>query len=107
MAGIWDADRGSTAKGIVSIKNKCINILTAFIVISISKLGIEQSKFKFRVVKGYSKVIEVYYTSTYARRIIEGIIANKEDLRGNEARAFLAGKIDGDGYVSDTKKKST
>ena len=105
MAGIWDADRGSTAKGIVSIKNKCINILTAFIVISISKLGIEQSKFKFRVVKGYSKVIEVYYTSTYARRIIEGIIANKEDLRGNEARAFLAGKIDGDGYVSDTKKE--
>ena len=105
LAGIWDADRGSTAKGVVSIKNKCIDILTAFIVISISKLGIKQSKFKFRVVKGYGKAVEVYYTSTYVRRIIEGIIANKEDLRGNEARAFLAGKIDGNGYVSDTKKE--
>ena len=105
LAGLWDADRGSTAKGVVSIKNKCINIIAAFIIISTEELKVNQSKIKFRVTRGYGEAIEAYYTSTQIRRMIEEIVHEKEKLRGNEGRAFLAGKIDGDGYIDHIKRE--
>jgi len=47
--------------------------------------------------------LEVYYCSSKARRILEDMVSKKEELTGNYARAFMAGKLDGDGYVNDVK----
>ena len=103
LAGLWDADRGSTAKGVVSIKNKCYVLISGFIVVSVRDLGIDPSKFRARVTEGFSRAIDVYYTSMRARRVLEGITRNKVRLYGNCGRAFIAGKLDGDGYVNELK----
>ena len=103
LAGLWDADRGSTAKGVVSIKNKYYVLISGFIVISIRDLGIDPSKFRARVTEGFSRAIDIYYTSMKGRRVLEEITRNKMRLSGNCGRAFIAGKLDGDGYVNELK----
>jgi len=54
---------------------------------------------------GHSPAIEVYYCSSKARRILEDVVSKKEELTGNYARAFMAGKLDGDSYVNDVKRE--
>jgi hypothetical protein len=105
LAGLWDADKGSSAKGVVNIKNKESQLLAAFIAISTGILDINAGKIRVRLTHGYSVVPEVYYVSSRVRRMLERIVSMKEELEGNNARAFLAGKIDGDGYISDVKRE--
>ena len=105
LAGLWDADRGSMARGVVSVKNESPELLAGFIVVSMRSLGVDIGKFRVRITRGYSEAIDVYYTSMRIRRLLEHIVSIKENLRGNAARAFLAGKIDGDGYVSHVKRE--
>ena len=105
MAGLWDADRGSSAKGVVSLKNKCYALLAGFILVSRECFGISSEKFRARLTFGYSPAIEVYYCSSKARRILEDMVSKKEELTGNYARAFMARKLGGDGYVNDVKRE--
>jgi hypothetical protein len=105
LAGLWDADRGSSAKGVVSLKNRCYELPAGFIVFSRECFGIDSGRFKVRLTIGYSPTIDVYYCSSKVRRKIEDIVFRKEKLMGNYARAFIAGKLDGDGYVNDIKRE--
>jgi len=102
---LWDADRGSTAKGVVSIKNKDYNLIAGFIIVSMSEFGVSPLKFRARVTVGYGRAIDIYYTSMRVRRILEEIVRSKEELTGINAIAFIAGKIDGDGYVDPVKRE--
>lgn len=56
LAGLWDADRGSKARGIVSLKNKCFSLLAGFIIVSEKCLGVRSDKFRIRVTYGYSRL---------------------------------------------------
>ena len=105
LAGLWDADRGSSAKGVVSLKNKCYALLAGFILVSRECFGISSEKFRARLTFGYSPAIEVYYCFSKVRRILEDIVSKKEELTGNYARAFMARKLGGDGYVNDVKRE--
>ena len=99
IAGLWKADRGSTAKGVVAIKNKQWPLLKKFRKF-LEKLG---NKVKEREVVGYSRVKEVYTCDTSLRRQIEHIIKNRETLTREKLLAYFGGMIDGDGTVDANK----
>ena len=99
VAGLWAADRGSTARGVVSIKNKCPALLDAFEEYSLRNFDITRSKFRLRKTKGYSEATDVYYTRLPVRRFIESLVTNRIRLSGQEGLAFLSGKFDGDGSI--------
>ena len=53
LVGIWSADRGSLAKGVVSINNKNEDILNTFIKFSLNNFDITKSKLRKRKIFGY------------------------------------------------------
>ncbi len=102
IAGLWAADKGNFAKGVVAINNKNIDILENFREMSLRNFDIEISKFRQRKIQGYGTSNEVYFTRLPARRFIENLVENRERLSRMEILAFLAGRFDGDGTVSKT-----
>ena len=104
VLGLWNADRSSTAKGIVGVRSKD-NILLEIFRKFLLKLGLTP---KERIVTGYGKTKEVYACSMPLRRIFEWLIENRVELFSNNPElilAYLAGVIDGDGsFIRDKKK---
>ena len=104
LVGIWAADRGSSAKGVVSLKNKSRELLLRFEDVSRSLFGIPWERIRRRVTRGYGEAYEVYYTSMRVRRILEELYANRLMLLvGELGVAYIGGRLDGDGYVSFKK----
>lgn len=102
IAGLWAADRGNFAKGVVAINNSNEALLSNFKEMSLRNFDINESKFRRRIIKGYGTSNELYFTRLPARRFIENIIETRENLHREELLSFLAGKLDGDGTVSKT-----
>ena len=100
IAGLWAADKGNVAKGVVAINNTNTNLLENFKEMSLSNFDIEDSKLRQRTIRGYGISNEVYFTRLPARRFIENLVENREKLPRLEMLAFLAGRLDGDGTVS-------
>ncbi len=96
------ADRCSTAKGVVGIRNKNSKILKHVSDI-FESLNVSIKK---RTVQGYSITKEVYCCNSVLRRFIENfkdkrieILSKKPEL----AHAYFAGVIDGDGSIYGKK----
>jgi len=104
ILGLWKADRCSTAKGIVGLRNKDEILLEEFRKF-FNKLGLQS---KERSVLGYGKTKEVYVCSMPLRRIFEWVAEKRIELLGKDKKlilAYLAGVIDGDGtFISDKRK---
>ncbi len=99
ISGLWSADRGSTAKGVVAVNNKDSNLREAFKRLSLKNFDIDLSKFRERKISGYGETYEVYFTRLPARRFIEELVKKRSDLSSENKLAFLAGRFDGDGTV--------
>lgn len=99
ILGLWKADRCSTAKGIVGLKNKDEELLKVFRNF-IKKIKLEV---KERTVEGYGQTKEVYCCSMPLRRIFEYVSANRVKIFSNKQLilSYLAGIIDGDGSGGD------
>ena len=99
ILGLWKADRCSTAKGIVGLKNKDEELLKVFRNF-IEKIKLEV---KERTVEGYGQTKEVYCCSMPLRRIFEYVSANRVKIFSNKQLilSYLAGIIDGDGSGGD------
>lgn len=97
--GLWKADRCSTAKGIVGLRNTSENLLNLFENF-IRSLDLEVKK---RQVKGYGITNEVYCCSMPLRRIFEYVSDKKFEIFQNVSTdvklAYFAGLIDGDGSI--------
>jgi hypothetical protein len=104
LVGIWAADRGSTAKGVVSLKNTSRELLERFEIVSRKELGVPAERIRVRTTRGFGVAYEVYYTSMKARRTVEKIYADRlRLLRGELGIAYIGGRLDGDGYVNAEK----
>ena len=99
VAGLWATDRGSTAKGVVSIKNRNPVLLQNFKEYSLKNFDISESRFRQRTTMGYSEGTDLYFTRLPVRRFLEGIVRNRIRLGVALALAYLVGKLDGDGSV--------
>lgn len=99
IAGLWSADRGSTAKGVVAINNKNDTLRSNFRDYSLRNFDIREGKFREREINGYGRTFEVYFTRLPVRKFIERIAKQRESLSKKNKLAFLAGKLDGDGTV--------
>ena len=99
ILGLWNADRCSTAKGIVGLRSKDDSLLEAFRKF-FKKLGLQP---KERTVIGYGKTKEVYVCSMPLRRIFEWARKNRLKLFGKRELilAYVAGLFDGDGSSGD------
>ena len=99
ILGLWKADRCSTAKGIVGLRNKDSKLLNAFGKF-INKMQLET---KERTVTGYGKTKEIYCCSMPLRRILEFIAQNRLELLDNQnlVLSYIAGLIDGDGSTGN------
>ena len=93
ILGLWNADRCSTAKGIVGLRSKDDSLLEAFRKF-FKKLGLQS---KERTVIGYGKTKEVYVCSMPLRRIFEWARKNRLKLFGKRELilAYVAGLFDG------------
>ena len=100
IAGLWAADRGSLAKGVVSINNSNKALIDTFIETSLNNFDINASKIRKRVIQGYGTSNEAYFTRLPARKFIESIVINRSNLLRQNKLAFLAGRLDGDGTVN-------
>ena len=102
IIGLWKADKCSTAKGIVGIRNKNEKLLTYFKNF-IEELGLQA---KIREIKGYGITKEVYVCSMPLRRIFEYISEHRlEILNEDLIPSYFAGLIDGDGTIIRDKRK--
>ncbi len=99
LVGIWSADRGSLAKGVVSLNNKNQNILDTFVKFSLKNFDITDSKIRRRKIFGYGISNEVYFTRLPARRFLENMFKNRSQLKRENLLAYFAGRLDGDGTV--------
>lgn len=101
--GLWMADRCSTAKGVVGIRN------TNPILLEETRrfLGSLNMKIKEREVRGYSLTREVYCCNSQLRRFLEELSSTKEVLLSQPDLlfAYFGGLIDGDGTID--AKRST
>ena len=102
LAGIWAADRGSLAKGVVSINNKSMEILSSFEDFCLRNFDIENNRIRKRIIKGFGISNETYFTRMPARRFIEFLVQNRHKLSNKKAYAYLAGRLDGDGSVDSS-----
>lgn len=106
LAGLWKADRCSTAKGIVGIRSKDSELLTH--VSEILENYFDKAKLRKRDIKtGFSPTSEVYVCSCVLRRRIEALINERNsvfDKRDDATASFLAGLFDGDGSASFEKR---
>ena len=93
--GLWKADRCSTAKGVVGLRNKQDALLDAFEKF-LKKRGL---KVKWRTIMGFSKTKEVYTCNSSLRREFESVFLNRNNLGHNGKLSYFAGRIDGDGTV--------
>src|SRR3989344_7676787 len=100
IAGLWSADRGALAKGVVAIVNTTPELLEKFREFSLNNFDITQSKFRSRIIRGFGESKEVYFTRLPVRRFIEQTILEREKLNKKNITAYLAGRFDGDGNVS-------
>jgi hypothetical protein len=99
IAGIWSADRGSTAKGVVALNNSNDALRETFKRLSIRNFDIGTERLRERQIRGYGVTYEVYYTRLPARRFIETLVDGRSKLPERMKLAFMAGKFDGDGTV--------
>ena len=99
IVGLWSADRGTKAKGVVAIVNTTEELLENFRIFSLRNFDITKSKFRERTIRGYGESKEVYFTRLPARRFIEGLLLEREKLSKKNILAYLAGRFDGDGNV--------
>ena len=100
IAGLWGADRGALAKGVVAIVNTTPELLEKFHEFSLKNFDITESKFRRRIIRGFGESQEVYFTRLPVRRFIEEFLSKREKLGKNNSLAYLAGRFDGDGNVS-------
>ncbi len=97
LLGLWCADRGSTARGVVAIRNKRDELLEP-----LRKFGTQRGmKVKEREVVGYSKTREVYVCNTKLRKLFDSMRRNKTKVLNSKQKilAYFAGLFDGDGTV--------
>ncbi len=95
LVGLWKADRCSTAKGVVGIKNKDTALLNAFRKI-VEPMNL---KVKSRTVHGFSTTQDVYVCNSRLRRKIEKLFLFRSRLPKKKLLAYFGGRIDGDGTV--------
>ncbi len=95
LVGLWKADRCSTAKGVVGIKNKDNTLLQKFVEI-VEPMNL---KIKFRTVEGFSTTQDVYVCNSRLRREIENLFKLRSNLSKEELLAYFGGRIDGDGTI--------
>ncbi len=100
IAGLWGADRGALAKGVVAIVNTTPELLENFHEFSLRNFDITESKFRRRIIRGFGESQEVYFTRLPVRRFIEELLSKREKLNKKNSLAYLAGRFDGDGNVS-------
>ncbi len=100
IIGLWAADRGSTAKGVVSINNKNNKLLQTFREKSLNNFDITESKFRKRILKGYGISKELYFTRLPVRKFIENKLFKRKEFNDKQKLAYFAGRFDGDGNVS-------
>ena len=100
IAGLWSADRGALAKGVVAIVNTTPELLGTFKEFSLNNFDINESKFRHRIIRGFGEAHEVYFTRSPVRRFIEETISKRIKLSKKNKLAYLAGRFDGDGNAS-------
>src|SRR3989338_6674657 len=76
IIGLWSADRGALAKGVVAIVNTTPELLEKFHDLSLKNFDITESKFRSRIIRGYGESKEVYFTRLPVRCFIENLIPN-------------------------------
>ncbi len=74
IAGLWAADKGALAKGVVAIVNTYEELLKTFRIFSLKNFDIDKSRFRRRTIRGYGEFTEVYFTRLPARQFIEELI---------------------------------
>ncbi|GEM_PF-2900688 len=97
LLGLWSADHGTLAKGVVSIVNTEQELLKGFRRISLKNFDITGSKFRKRELRGYGLSWDVYFTRLPARKFLEELLQAREKLSKKNKLAYLAGRFDGDG----------
>jgi len=95
LVGLWKADRCSTAKGVVGIKNKDEVLLRQFRKI----VGRMNLNVKSRTIEGFSTTQDVYVCNSRLRREIEDLFKQRPRLSKNKVLAYFGGRIDGDGTI--------
>ena len=100
IAGLWAADRGSLAKGVISINNTEKALLDEFVKLSLKNFDITESRIRSRTIKGYGISNEVYFTRLPVRRFIEELFKKRNFLGTRNKMAFIAGRFDGDGSAN-------
>ncbi len=103
ILGLWCADRGSTAKGVVAIRNKREELLRP-----LREFGKKKGlRVKERTVNGYSKTKEVYICNSALRELFEKMRKNKIKMLDSRTKilAYFAGLFDGDGTIIKDRAK--
>ena len=99
ILGVWGADRGTLAKGVVALVNTKPEILNTFKRYCLKNFDITKSKFRQRILRGYGVSTELYFTRLPARRFLENLMKNRSNLKRENLLAYFAGRVDGDGNV--------
>lgn len=97
IVGLWGADKGTLAKGVVAIVNTTEKLLETFKRFSLRNFDITKSRFRKRIIRGYGESTEVYFTRLPVRRFIEQLISTRYNFSKRNKIAYLAGRFDGDG----------
>jgi len=96
IMGLWKADRCSTARGVVGIKNTQKVLLDKFQKF-VEDLGMKP---KFRQVTGFSTTQDIYVCNSRLRKEIEELFQNRASSSEENILAYFGGRIDGDGTIS-------
>ncbi|MCS7132998.1 MAG: hypothetical protein NZ918_04705, partial [Aigarchaeota archaeon] len=64
FAGLWAADRGTLAKGVVSIRSKDKEIIEKVKHVFCHDFGVSVDKIRMRTTMGYGRSTEVYFVSS-------------------------------------------
>ena len=99
ILGIWCADHGTLAKGVVSLVNTKQELLETFRKNCLKNFDIAESRFRQRTLRGYGISTELYFTRLPARRFLESLLKKRESFSKDNKLAYLAGRVDGDGSV--------
>ena len=108
LLGIWGADHGTLAKGVVALVNTKPEILATFRRFSLKNFDIRRSKFRQRTLRGYGISTEIYFTRLPVRRFLESLLSKREKISKNKMLPYFAGRFDGDGNADakmSTEKK--